>query len=292
VIFRVVCETGQEQIMKTAQLQMAAFGWRIAKSGYEWKQSVSSRPHLYEQNVPGKGSRISQPLIDTPGLFREFTKLRDKDDIREFADQYGVLFDRYSHTDHIKARGTYWSVGASCGTALTAWQREIADMRTLVAVWDSITSNNMADLKQIVFWRNQAVEYRIVTPKYHASAWLTLPGVPHQFGEGDLLLPAQCALQREINKRLSDESNESDHKIACVPRLVWNPDGSQSLAIVPPNLLGAMWLQFAQFASGAYQLRLCAACNKYFQVGEGVQKRSDAITCSDACRQRKRRESL
>src|SRR5580704_8789683 len=217
--------------MKTAPTQTAVFGWRVAKAGYEWKQSVRSRPHLYERNVPGLGSRISQPMVDTPGLFREFTRLRDKDDIRKFADQYGVLFDRYSDEgDHIKEKGTYWSVDASCGTALGVWQREIADMRTLVDIWDSITSNNMKDLKQIVFWRNEAVEYRIVTPKYQPSAWLTLPGDRHPFGKGDLLLPARYALQREINRRLSDESNESDNKIACVARIVYNADGASSLA--------------------------------------------------------------
>lgn len=289
--------------MKAAQVQTAAFGWRVAEAGYEWKQSVSSKPHLYERNVPGKGSWIYQPLIENPGLFREFAELRGKDDIRAFADRYGVLFDRYpDEKDHIREKGTYWSMGAACGTALAVWQREIGDMRTLVAIWDSITSNRIADLKQIVAWKNRAVDYRIMTPKHRASESLTRPGVPHPFGEGDLLLPARYALQREINKRLSDEFNESDRrhpsdefkgsdrKIACVPRLVWNADGSQSLAIVPPNLLGAMWLQFAQFASGAYQLKRCV-CGRYFQTGAGAQKRKDAITCSDACRQRKRRES-
>jgi hypothetical protein len=286
--------------MKTAPMQMAGLGWRVAESGYEWKQSVRSKPHLYERNIPGKGSWIYQPLIENPGLFREFAELRGKDDIRKFADRYGVLFDNYSKKDNIKEKGTYWSVGAFRGTSLIVWQREIADMRILVAIWDSITSNNLADLKQIVVWNNRAVKYRIVTPKYHGSKWLALSGVPHLFGEGDLLLPARYALQREINKRLSDEVNESDRRrpsdefngsdqqIACVARLVWNADGSQSLAIVPPNLLGAMWLQFAQFASGAYQLKRCL-CGRYFQTGAGAKKRKDAITCSDACRQRKKR---
>jgi len=278
--------------MKTAQVQMAAFGWRVAAAGYEWKQSVSSKPHLYERNVPGKGARIYQPLIDTPGLFLEFAELRGKDDIREFADRYGVLFDRYSEEDYINEKGTYWSMDAACGTALVVWQREIGDMRTLVAIWDSITNNKMADLKQIVAWKDRAVDYRIVTPRYRASESLTQSGVPHPFGEGDLLMPARYALQREINKRLSDELNDSDRKIACVPRLAWNADGSQSLTIMPPNLLGAMWLQFAQFASGVYQLKRCEGCKRYFQTGAGARKRADAISCSDACRQRKRRKPV
>ncbi len=278
--------------MKAAQRQIAEFGWRVAEAGYEWKQSVGSKQHLYERNIPGKGSRIYRPLVDTPGSFLEFAELRGKDDIREFADQYGALFDKYSDDDHIEEKSTFWSVGAACGTALMVWQREIVDMRILIAILESITSNRMADLKQIVAWKGSAVKYRVVTPRYRASAWLALPGEPHQFGEGDLLLPARYALQREINKRLSDEFNESDRKIAAVPCLVWGADGNQSLRIMPPNLLGAMWLQFAQFASGAYHLKRCPGCSRYFQAGEGAPRRADAVTCSDACRQRKRREAM
>ena len=53
--------------MKAAQRQIAEFGWRVAEAGYEWKQSVGSKQHLYERNIPGKGSRIYRPLVDTPG---------------------------------------------------------------------------------------------------------------------------------------------------------------------------------------------------------------------------------
>jgi hypothetical protein len=57
---------------------------------------------------------------------------------------------------------------------------------------------------------------------------------------------------------------------------------------MPPNLLAAMWLQFAHAVTGEFQLQLCAGCGKYFQVGPGA-RRADATTCSDACRQRKKR---
>jgi len=280
--------------VKTAQLHMTSFAWKVAEAGYQWKRSIRSRQHLYERNVPGGGFRIYHPMTDTPGLFREFVNLGGKEDIVEFANKYGVLFDRYSLDDGIGDKGKYWSIGAHNGTSLAVWGQEIADMSVLVAIWDSITSERISDLKRIIFWKEKdgerGVEYKIETPKHITSEWLALPGAPHPFGEGDLLLPARYALRREINKRLSDEFNDSDvNKIACAPRLVWNPDGSQALAIMPPNLLGAMWLQFAQFASGRYQLKTCPGCGKYFQAGEGAPRRADAITCSDKCRQRKKR---
>jgi len=60
---------------------------------------------------------------------------------------------------------------------------------------------------------------------------------------------------------------------------------------MPSNLLAAMWLQFAQFASGTFELKRCPGCGAYFQAGNGAKRRADAVTCSDACRQRKKRES-
>ena len=279
--------------MKIAQLQVAAFSWKVSEAGYEWKKGVDSKPHLFERNIPGKGSWIYRPMIEYPGLFREFAGLEGKQAILEFANRYGVLFNRYSLNDSIAEKGSYRSVGASSGTAFKVWEREIEDMRILVSLWDTTNQNRISDLKQIVAWIDGQAEYRIRTPKHYSYGSLTLLGVPHYFREGDLLLPARHALQWEINKRLSDEFTESEvYKIGCVPRVVWNADGSQTLTIKPPNLLGAMWLQFAQFASGTYELKRCPGCGRYFQAGKGARRRADAITCSDACRQRKKRESL
>jgi hypothetical protein len=226
----------------------------------------------------------------------QLLQLQGKEKILEFANEYGLLFNRYSLDDRVAEKGTYHRVESANGIALAKWEQEIGDMRALVAIWDSITASKIADLKRIITWRNGDVEYQIETPKRKSSAWLSLPGTPHRFTEGDILLPAQDALQKEINERLSGEVDRvsSDvrlQRIECVPRLVWAPDGNQQLTIAPFNLLGAMWLQFAQVATGAYGLKRCAACGKYFRVGKGSAKRADAVTCSDACRQRKKRES-
>lgn len=279
--------------MATAQVLGSEFSWNVDDAGYEWKKGADSKLRLCGRNVPGTGTWTYKPLVENPGLFRNFAELCGKEEILQFANQYGVLFDRYSSEDRVKEKGTYRSIGAASGTTLVTWAKEIGDMGALIAIWDSTTNGRIADLKHIVSWRKGAAEYRIDTPKHSSSEFLTLPGESHFFKEGDVLKPARYALQREINKRLSDEFNESDiYKIACVPRLLWDAEGNQRLTITPPNLLGAMWLQFAQFASGAYQLKRCAGCGQLFRTGAGGRKRADAITCSDACRQRKRRESV
>jgi hypothetical protein len=283
-------------VKTSTEVPASEFCWKVDAAGYEWKKAASSKLHLFARNVPGTGMLIYKPMKKNPGLFRDFSELAGKEKILEFAYQYGVLFDRYSVEDHITEKGTYHSVGAHYGIALARWEREIGDMRALIAIWDLITGSKIADLKRVITWKDGDVEYQINTPKRKRSAWLTLPGMAHRFTEGDVLLPAQDALQREINERLSGEIDRSSpegrlQRIECVPQLTWTPDGYQQLTLAPPNLLGAMWLQFALVVAGAYQLKRCAACRKYFHVGKGVQKRADAITCSDACRQRKKRES-
>lgn len=266
-------------------------------AGYEWKKAASSKLHLFARNVPGKGVWNYKPMKQNAGLFRDFSELEGKGKILEFANQYGLLFDRYSDEDRREEKGSYRSVEAACGIALAKWQHEIGDMRALVAVWDSITASKIDDLERIITWRNRDVKYQIETPKGCTSCWLTLPGVIHRFKVGDVLLPAQEALQREINRRLSGEIDRGSlearfQRIECVPQLIWTSDDHQQLTLAPPNLLGAMWLQFALVVTGAYELRRCAVCGKYLQVGKGVQRRADAITCSDACRQRKRRKPV
>jgi hypothetical protein len=287
----------EDDVTISTEVQPFEFCWKVAPAGYEWKDDSQSKPSLFACNVPGKAILIYKPMKKNPGLFRDFSELESKNEILEFANQYGLLFDRYSGEDSRREKGSYQSVEAAFGIGLRMWQREIGDLRALVAIWNSITAGKVADLKRIIIWRNGGVKYQISTPKRKCSAWLTLPGVAHRFAEGDVLVPAQDALQKEINARLSGEVDRISgeirlQRIECVPQLTWTPDGGQQLALTPLNLLGAMWLQFALVVAGAYQLKRCAACGKYFHVGKGAQKRADAITCSDACRQRKKREGL
>lgn len=90
----------------------------------------------------------------------------------------------------------------------------------------------------------------------------------------DILLPAKCALQWEMNRRRSD----SETPTLIIPRLTWTPDLHQRMVFQPSNLLAAMWIRFAQTITGEFGLEQCAVCSKYFQVGPGG-KRQDTATC-------------
>ena len=260
------------------------FPWLVSEAGYEWRLGKGSKALLCEKNVPGARRWVYQPLLEYPALFRDFAKLVGRDDIRRFADQYGVIFNQYGPSDVIREPGEYHSVGAANGTSLNVWAQEIADLSFLIDMWDSINAGRVSSLRHLISWKmGGAIEYQFVTPRRKSWKLLAPAGAVHPFKEGEVLNPARHALQGEINNRLSD--GDSD-RISYPPRLVRNAAGRLQIVLRPRNLLSAIWLQFAQVVGGSYELRNCAMCSRHF-----LPSRSDAITCSDVCRQKKSRKN-
>jgi hypothetical protein len=60
--------------------------------------------------------------------------------------------------------------------------------------------------------------------------------------------------------------------------------GKLVIAVVPPSLVQAMWIQFLQVAASGAQLYRCGNCQKLFVVGTGTNRRSTAKYCSNACK--------
>ena len=258
------------------------FRWWVDTAGHEWKKdAATSKFHLVARNVPGSPLKLYYPLEKNPGLFHDFSALRGKDDILQFANLYGTLFG-----DRILPR-----VHPSTLASLALWETLIADMRIVVRLWESIVDHNVKELAHIVtrgmIAGVEGVGYHLRTPRRDASPWLWLStyGVPCPFKRDDVLLPARYALQTEVNARLDDPEIGLSS-----PALAWTPDQKQRITITPPHLLAALWLQFAQALTGSYQLKRCPGCGNYFQAGPGG-RRSDAETCSNSCRQRKARKA-
>jgi hypothetical protein len=266
------------------------FRWYVEEEGYEWKTGIDSEVRLVGRG--GLGSRLClyEPLRNS-GLFLKFAHLQARQStILQFAGEYGDLFDSYPIEETVVQRGRMTG-----GGTLRSWKFEIGDMHTLVCLWEAIkkphTQEGTKILESVITWANGAVKYDIKTPRSHKSAWLTHPLDSNfdvqrtRFKPGDVLLPARYALQAEINDRIANSPTVS------VPHLAWTPDYHQRLIFTPSNLLAAMWLQFAQAVTEEFLLKRCEECGKYFQTGPGG-RRADAITCSEACRQRKSRHKI
>jgi hypothetical protein len=84
-------------------------------------------------------------------------------------------------------------------------------------------------------------------------------------------------LQEWINSRLTD---------ACSPALLWEPNGrSFQIRMVPHDLIGFMWVQFAEAVAGGKEFRQCASCARWMEIAPG-RGRPEKSYCSDACRMR------
>ncbi len=259
------------------------FRWKMSEAGYQWAKGImDAKPHLVPRLEPGKGFRPTEPPKE---MFAEFAKLDPtQDGIRTFADEYGDLFDRYELQDHAAHNGT-----ASGGASLRRWQSEIEDMRVLFDLWDNIQNRRIAALKRVIRWEktkdgDSSVSYLLKTSirerhQMLAHSKLSKGALIRFADDKGVLLAARCALREEINLRLSEHPT--------VPSLAWTPDYDERIIFKPPHLLAAMWLQFAQAVTGEFGIKRCI-CGKFFQTGPGG-RRADAITHSDACRQRKSR---
>jgi hypothetical protein len=255
----------------------------VSEAGYEWLTGMDSKPRLVTRLVPGVGFRLCEPH---PGLFREFADLAldpTKEAIKHFAQTYGDLFNRCEPQQSAKRKDGTVAVGATLGT----WKQEIGDMRVLVNLWDQIKAvpPQIAELKKIITRTDKALSYVITTPRRESNETIAHADIPgsglERFDRDDVLLPARCALQIEVNKRIAE--------FPTVPGLVWTPDYHQRIIFKPSNLLAAMWIQFAQDMIGKFRLVKCV-CGHYFQVGPGAKK-GHSITCSPKCRKRKSRNA-
>jgi hypothetical protein len=79
--------------------------------------------------------------------------------------------------------------------------------------------------------------------------------------------------------------NKEQQSLALIrAELRTDPDGKLRMVFVPPDLIRAMWLQFAQHAGSAERLFRCQRCNEPFTVGPGTGRRGTAMYCSNACK--------
>ncbi len=272
-----------------------AFNWLVDQQGYEWVEGVDSEPRLAAHrgsDGPESRLRIYAPLKDQR-LFLKFAAVKpQRDGIQQFANRYGVLFDRYGMESVVRRPRGKYRVAQLHGTSLPQWIDEIERMHALVRVWKAVKRARKDELNGVIIWTGtDTVEYKIGGSGTLLISPLLNKTLLDRFKPGDVVKPAMYLLQAEINKRIADISG-SVH-LAIVPKLVWcpgpridgvaKPDHHQRIIFEPTNLLAAMWLQFARAVTEEYQLQTCEGCGEYFQIGKGA-RRAHTKTCGSKCR--------
>lgn len=254
--------------------------WTVAQSGYHWVDTTEaffekeSKPvRVLTSGVPlGVRSLVMRydPVKAEPALFRNFAELEPTEEaIRQFANKYGLL----GISIHILVEHE-GKLTMSVGEELKVWAREIRDMRHAVEVLEAIEKEDYNELQRRFRVSPGEAAYE------HDGRWEWIyhenirPDLATYVAEDDLISPAMFFIQRAINAKLTEHA---------APRLLYNPDqGSMVLRIVPKNLLGAMWLQFAEAIDSTRKFDRCEQCNRWFAVSPS--ERTSRKFCSDACK--------
>ncbi len=241
---------------------------------------MSEKPPRQWWLVPGLGGDQYRPLHEELAAFRAFAELDPtRDNIASFVGKFGVLLHKHSLLlpEEAVPQPTQF------GEALALWEAETRTMRHLVDVADALENPERlskwishepptGDISQALVYRREEIVAEIASDNFRTSLLGYIVGEPP-----DVALPraGQFLVQQHINRRLE--------KYAA-PRLLYSPESDQlELRLMPTNLLGALWLQFARAVEASKTYRRCRVCKQWFEVSvEG--KRRHSTYCSDRCR--------
>jgi hypothetical protein len=128
--------------------------------------------------------------------------------------------------------------------------------------------------------------YNLQSPDRHRFHCETIdPADGLTLSPRDIRTPGRILLNRWVTRQLRDHVS---------PVLLLNPERNKSvIRILPKNLLGAMWLQFARAGAGEVHHHGCKVCGKYITIStDQGGSRADRVFCSAACRQRDHRRKV
>jgi hypothetical protein len=307
------------------------YEWVDAHKAYvppRWGKAYApaERWFVLRPEAENRAIRRYDPLQEETSLFRTFaeTPLTEQG-ILEFAYQYGHLgvqewvFPKESLAFTLSEEGQTLlmkslsagripaNIGAG-GESFQMWKRSIRHLRFALTLWDAIRSHDVGQLKRFIVFQAGGAErsgfiYRSndeVTDGYEMGI---IDETAHDIPANAraLLKPrnvirlALVVVQMFANKQLWTHGGPVLLNEPPTPRVglrseEW-PQNSLHLRIVPKNLLGAMWLQYARSIDGNKDYRRCRQCGKWFEISLEAN-RPTRLFCQDACRYKFYRERM
>ena len=269
--------------MKIASL--SEFQSSIHRGGYEWvslQSFESGLADLTDEAEMGQEVRCLAPASNAiekrvpiskvyPGLFRKFADLVvDEQKVKDFADSFGFLGLAHG----VGFMPDSIPLALVSGERLTDWQREAAEMKDTVDLFEAARRKDTERLKSRVRWDGRWVEVHL-HPEQEPVAMEVAAPWDKAIRPGDLETPALHVVQAKVNKKMKE--------LGVVPQLVWGFDLRQlRLELQPPSLLAALWVQLLNTINGDRHYLLCGGCKEWFEVH--TQIRSNQLSCSEACR--------
>jgi hypothetical protein len=303
------------------RVPVAGYQWRdacalrplpLAEGVDHWRETperfLTHNIPIIPSTLPSRGERPESPwrtiapLREAPDLFRGFANLPFSGEIppleeavRQFANTYGAL----GIASFIRLPDGTMTHGES----LTTWYEQHYLMRVALDVWEALKADDLSRLQR---WFTPTDEGSYHTGVFH----------PDEMWPGGLRQPAVQVfsdalmdLMWGLNDNYStDPTNyrpdfpttaaewamlhlrtwinlQLEHYTS--PRLQWAPSSTTKApmrqAIVPRNLLGAMWLQLALEIEGQLRYERCQTCGTWFRVPPKANRPSTRF-CKDYCR--------
>jgi hypothetical protein len=265
--------------------ELAYFRWGVNSAGHEWINARSLSPGLPATRFICEKSPVDVREYDPlqlRALFRTFALQTEitEHGILEFANRYGLLGLAEMPLPPKKAPSPLRT-----GETFGSWANEIAAIRRLIHIWEAAKNGAETELSKTIAWREDGV--------YFINRGSTLPSSPPEMEcfagrylreelltvlrPGDFLGPARWFVQVSINRQLD--------KYHVRPSLLWDSAYKRlDLNLVPRDLAGCLWLQFARAVEGDKDYRQCAHCRGWFEVGGSRAARADKKFCSPTCK--------
>jgi hypothetical protein len=262
--------------------------------GDQNKEKLGPPPHMVINAFLGGAQEVSAkayfPLLETPGLFRQFRDLElNPDSLLQFANEYGWI----GATGNVDCSGRGWTSAVGIST----WYTEIQATIVVDHIWKYLQEMNKGKLRKYFRWhptqfnvwfaiRTDGREIRSefdrkdrdrkVVPRAEWGQRLVPPNQVDRlkaigWNHGDVIGPAQMALLEIVNSRLEKY---------CHPRLYLDARRGFVGHWTPINLLGCIWLQFYLTVIGQLKLRICRVCGKEMDVSQSRSTRRMHERCA------------
>lgn len=253
---------------------MFAFNWEVNKSGYEIVEApIKLKPGEKDGGEIGRFIVRTSPIKERnyklhmvgPGVFQAFAEVEPTETgALEFARKYGMLSDsRFSQTVISDPKLPY---SHRQGELVSVWQREIKEISRITTLWNRTNAGDVEWLaKRIVRPPSTNLisyaepvggvnPFRVATTLNSVTVGEVEPLEP-----GDLIKPARALVARMVDRHLGQSAS---------PRLLFvregRGQGSAPMRLIPNDLLGALWLQFAQAVAQDDRYFVCEVCGSWF----------------------------
>jgi hypothetical protein len=255
-----------------------------------------------------------QPLPQDNGLFLELAEVSPTTEaIEQFSQRfefYGPNVEWFAQVlDTVTGLPSCESI--PCKPSLPPVEQlkeEILAMKECVRLWQMVQANDTQKMAQYIRWQvdfegkpfvvyvTEPVLWFEPNPApgqtYFPVVWQTKVIASHsdnrwmlsQMTPDDLKGPAFFYLQKVITQHLMGR---------VTTRLLKGPgEKVGTLATIPTDILGGIWLQFAAAISGNKTFEKCRQCQLWFDLSSGKGARKDRQYCSASCKVKAYRERI